>query len=193
MVMPRPPSQGADGLSWKGSMTCVAPCLFQAYASKEVILSGGAINSPQLLMLSGVGNADDLRKLGIPVVCHLPGEPPSPLRPRGVSATLNCLLYFLSMEWGGDRSQGSLELSVSSHKPEAPHSHWNIPTGKPQVSVLPSSRPRPSCPSQQLSPSSREHLPEKPTGPGSGGPAGWPFGERVQAFVFSILKTHQPS
>jgi len=77
---------GADGLSWKGSMTCVAPCLFQAYASKEVILSGGAINSPQLLMLSGVGNADDLRKLGIPVVCHLPGEPPSPLRPRGISA-----------------------------------------------------------------------------------------------------------
>lgn len=76
----------ADGLSWKGSMTRVAPCLFQAYASKEVILSGGAINSPQLLMLSGVGNADDLRKLGIPVVCHLPGEPPSPLRPRGVSA-----------------------------------------------------------------------------------------------------------
>ena len=78
------------------------------------------------------------------------------------------------MEWGGDRSQGSLELSVSSHEPEAPHSHWNIPTGKPQVSVLPSSRPQPSCPSQQLSPSSREHLPEKPTGPGSGGPAGGP-------------------
>lgn len=45
----------------------------RAYASKEVILSGGVINSPQLLMLSGVGNADDLKKLGIPVVCHLPG------------------------------------------------------------------------------------------------------------------------
>lgn len=45
----------------------------RAYASQEVILSGGAINSPQLLMLSGVGNADDLKKLGLPVVCHLPG------------------------------------------------------------------------------------------------------------------------
>uniref|UniRef100_A0A8C9QP29 Choline dehydrogenase n=1 Tax=Spermophilus dauricus TaxID=99837 RepID=A0A8C9QP29_SPEDA len=45
----------------------------RAYASKEVILSGGAINSPQLLMLSGIGNADDLKRLGIPVVCHLPG------------------------------------------------------------------------------------------------------------------------
>lgn len=43
------------------------------FADKEVILSGGAINSPQLLMLSGVGNADDLKQLGIPVVQHLPG------------------------------------------------------------------------------------------------------------------------
>ena len=47
-----------------------------------MILSGGAINSPQVLLLSGVGNGDDLRKLGIPVVCHLPGEPPLP-SPQG--------------------------------------------------------------------------------------------------------------
>lgn len=40
---------------------------------EEIILCGGAINSPQLLMLSGVGNADDLRKLDIPIVQHLPG------------------------------------------------------------------------------------------------------------------------
>lgn len=45
----------------------------KAHSSAEVILSGGAINSPQLLMLSGVGNADDLKNLGIPVVHHLPG------------------------------------------------------------------------------------------------------------------------
>ncbi|XP_077181650.1 choline dehydrogenase, mitochondrial [Paroedura picta] len=43
------------------------------FANKEVILSAGAINSPQLLMLSGIGNADDLKKLGIPVICHLSG------------------------------------------------------------------------------------------------------------------------
>ena len=45
----------------------------QARASAEVILSGGAINSPQLLMLSGVGPADHLKSLGIPVVSDLPG------------------------------------------------------------------------------------------------------------------------
>ena len=39
----------------------------------EVILCGGAINSPQLLQLSGVGNADELRALGIDVVADLPG------------------------------------------------------------------------------------------------------------------------
>ncbi|XP_060080269.1 uncharacterized protein LOC132559670 [Ylistrum balloti] len=42
-------------------------------AEKEVILSGGSINSPQLLMLSGIGNADELKALDIPVVQHLPG------------------------------------------------------------------------------------------------------------------------
>ena len=43
------------------------------HAREEVILSGGAINSPQLLMLSGIGAADDLRKLGIDVIADLPG------------------------------------------------------------------------------------------------------------------------
>jgi choline dehydrogenase len=39
----------------------------------EVILCGGAFNSPQTLQLSGVGNADQLRALGIEVVQDLPG------------------------------------------------------------------------------------------------------------------------
>ncbi|MBU4526171.1 MAG: choline dehydrogenase [Desulfomicrobium sp.] len=39
----------------------------------EVISCGGAINSPQLLQLSGIGNGAELRELGIPVVHDLPG------------------------------------------------------------------------------------------------------------------------
>jgi choline dehydrogenase len=44
-----------------------------AYADAEVILSGGAVNSPQLLMLSGIGPAQHLGEHGIDVVQHLPG------------------------------------------------------------------------------------------------------------------------
>ena len=44
-----------------------------ARARREVILSGGAIGSPKLLMLSGVGPADHLRAMGIPVVFDAPG------------------------------------------------------------------------------------------------------------------------
>ena len=43
------------------------------YARKEIILSGGAINSPQLLQLSGIGSTTLLKELGIPVVHNLPG------------------------------------------------------------------------------------------------------------------------
>lgn len=39
----------------------------------EIILAGGAINTPQLLQLSGVGRASDLDALGIPAVADLPG------------------------------------------------------------------------------------------------------------------------
>jgi choline dehydrogenase len=42
-------------------------------ARREVIVSSGAIASPQLLQRSGVGNADELRALGIHSVAHLPG------------------------------------------------------------------------------------------------------------------------
>lgn len=41
-------------------------------AAREVILAGGAINSPQILMVSGIGPADHLRDFGIEVVQHSP-------------------------------------------------------------------------------------------------------------------------
>ncbi|WP_199898060.1 GMC family oxidoreductase N-terminal domain-containing protein [Marinilabilia salmonicolor] len=45
----------------------------QTVYAREIISCGGAVNSPQLLQLSGVGNADELKKHGIDVVHHLPG------------------------------------------------------------------------------------------------------------------------
>ncbi len=44
-----------------------------AHAAREVILCGGVINSPQLLMLSGIGDPEELRRHGIAVKMALPG------------------------------------------------------------------------------------------------------------------------
>src|SRR4051794_37185482 len=43
------------------------------YADGEVVLSGGAVNSPKLLLLSGIGPADELRAVGVEVLHDLPG------------------------------------------------------------------------------------------------------------------------
>ena len=45
----------------------------RALPSREIILCGGAVNSPQLLMLSGIGPADHLKSVGIRPLHDLPG------------------------------------------------------------------------------------------------------------------------
>ncbi|MBZ5855505.1 GMC family oxidoreductase [Flavihumibacter profundi] len=45
----------------------------KVYASKEIILSAGAFQSPQLLMLSGIGDAETLKRQGITIKKELPG------------------------------------------------------------------------------------------------------------------------
>jgi choline dehydrogenase len=45
----------------------------QERAEREIILCAGAIGSPQLLMLSGVGPAEHLRQFNVPIACDLPG------------------------------------------------------------------------------------------------------------------------
>lgn len=44
-----------------------------AQARREVLVCGGAFGSPQLLMLSGIGDGEELKAHGIAVQCHLPG------------------------------------------------------------------------------------------------------------------------
>ncbi len=56
-----------DGTTATGVEYTLSRKVFTAHA-REVVLCGGAFNTPQLLQLSGVGNAEELTKLGIPVV-----------------------------------------------------------------------------------------------------------------------------
>ncbi|MDB5508470.1 MAG: dehydrogenase [Hyphomicrobiales bacterium] len=60
--------RAATGVEWSARKK-----LNIARARREVIVCGGAINSPQALMLSGIGPADELRRHGIDVVQDLPG------------------------------------------------------------------------------------------------------------------------
>ncbi len=55
------------------SATAASARKYQVRAGREVILAGGAFNSPQLLMLSGVGDPAELRRHGIDVRVPLPG------------------------------------------------------------------------------------------------------------------------
>lgn len=67
-VLTHPETKRAIGVQFirDGSLQTV-------YATREVILSAGALSSPHLMMLSGIGPADELQRVGIPLVQHLPG------------------------------------------------------------------------------------------------------------------------
>jgi choline dehydrogenase len=98
---------------------------FEATARREVILAGGAINSPQLLMLSGIGDGDHLKSLGIAPLIDAKGVGRNLQDHISVSyfykvrtATLNDLLHPLlgkvraGLRYLADRA-GPLSLSVN--------------------------------------------------------------------------------
>ncbi|KQW90004.1 choline dehydrogenase [Massilia sp. Root418] len=64
---------GAEGPVCKGVQFTGGGKLWQAHASRETILAAGAVGSPQLLQLSGIGPAGMLHELGIAPVADLPG------------------------------------------------------------------------------------------------------------------------
>jgi len=96
-----------------------------AHAAREIVLSAGAVNSPQLLMLSGVGPAADLSALGIDVVldsaavgCNLQDHYCVDFIYRATAPTLNQQLHpWWGKLWAGLRymlaRRGPLALSLN--------------------------------------------------------------------------------
>ncbi|QRV98567.1 GMC oxidoreductase [Ceratobasidium sp. AG-Ba] len=72
----------ATGVSFVSNSTS-----YRAYARKEVILAAGAIQSPQILELSGIGNTTLLKSLGIPPLIDLPGVGENLQDHPGISAS----------------------------------------------------------------------------------------------------------
>jgi choline dehydrogenase len=64
--------------------------VFRARARREVILSAGAFNSPKLLMLSGIGDTEQLQQHGIEPLVHLPGVGENLQDHLGVSLHYEC-------------------------------------------------------------------------------------------------------
>jgi choline dehydrogenase len=62
-----------DGTRCRGAEYATATGVHTVHAEREVILSAGAIGSPQILLLSGIGPAAHLREVGVPVRLDLPG------------------------------------------------------------------------------------------------------------------------
>src|SRR3546814_16874514 len=62
-----------NGRRCTGVRYSVGGRVHEAHAAREVVVSGGSINSPQLLELSGIGQPERLRNLGIAVRHVLPG------------------------------------------------------------------------------------------------------------------------
>lgn len=81
------------GARWSAASAFLRPALKRpnvavrtlAHAEREVLLCGGAVGTPQLLRLSGIGPAEDLRALGIEIVVDAEGrhEPAGPRLGRG--------------------------------------------------------------------------------------------------------------
>ena len=98
-------------------------------ADKEVILAAGAIHSPKLLMLSGVGEAKALRSLGIDVVENLPGV--------GENLQDHVLLSGVVFKYKGKMP----DRPVDSNAVEAEAYLSSIPSGDTDISLVPHQLP----------------------------------------------------
>ncbi|MDM4722822.1 FAD-dependent oxidoreductase [Micromonospora sp. WMMA1363] len=101
-------------------------------AEEEVVLAAGTLESPRLLMLSGIGDADELRGLGLDVVAHLPG----------VGRNLQDHLL-VPVVFGTGRPLGRPSAGLP---PAQTHLYWRSRPGLPVPDTQPLHFPVPMCP-----------------------------------------------
>lgn len=82
---------------------------FVVKVSKEVIVSAGAVGSPQLLMLSGIGDSQQLNPLGIPVVMNLPAVG------KGLQDQIYLQFKFVSDKIGYDIKYSNVKRYFDDH------------------------------------------------------------------------------
>ncbi len=119
--------------------------LLTVSAENETILCAGAIATPQLLMLSGIGDAEELRKVGVPLHSHLPGvgrnlhdhllcsvifEAPKPI-PAPQSNLLESQLFYKSdsRRLGPDIQPLFMHIPYYAPGFEGPSNAWTLAAG----------------------------------------------------------------
>ena len=78
--------------------------IYEVKATKEVVLSSGSVNSPQLLMLSGIGPAAHLNSMGIPLIADLPvgSNLQDHITLGGMVFTMNQVKFKIVKNWDND-------------------------------------------------------------------------------------------
>ena len=84
-------------------------------ARAEVILCAGSINTPQLLLLSGIGDASELQKLGLPTVTNLPGVGKNLL--DHVAANIACELHHPCPPWVLTPCESTALIKIDTEAP----------------------------------------------------------------------------
>jgi choline dehydrogenase len=107
----------------------------QYTADQEVILSLGAINTPKVLLQSGLGPQDDLKKHGIQIIQHLPGVGQN----HQDHVSFNCIFEYREPQpFGNGGGEATLywKSDPSLDRPDIFHCQFQAPVPSPETAAL---------------------------------------------------------
>jgi 5-(hydroxymethyl)furfural/furfural oxidase len=141
-----------DGMVARGVRVRFGEGPWEELAGREVVLCAGAVHSPALLMRSGIGDAEQLAAIGIPVLVHLPHvgrhlmdhpvvratialKPEHACQDPDQRHTNSCVTYTSGLAGGGRRDMIMMGFNHRGLPPGGPGSPPN-PTGAVAASVF---------------------------------------------------------